>query len=181
MVVKVDNIKYLQNDKMFEYLVDMIFTQNYASLNRKIIVREISEFLDVQYNHKNNIETIHNYIDFNNMIIRKGAVSANKDEICIISLNMKDGILICKGKGNEDWNYSSAHGCGRILNRSKCNKLNMKQFQNEMKDVYSTSVNKLTLDESPMAYKDVDLIKNCLTDNVDILQQLKPIINCKGL
>ena len=68
-----------------------------------------------------------------------------------------------------------------ILNRSKCNKLNIKQFQNEMKDVYSTSVNKLTLDESPMAYKDVDLIKNCLTDNVDILQQLKPIINCKGL
>ena len=93
---------------------------------------------------------------------------------------MRDGILICSGKGNEDWNYSSAHGCGRILNRSQGAKLSMKEFEKEMKDVYSTSINKDTLDESPMAYRDSELIRECLGDSVEIIEQLKPIINCKG-
>ena len=93
---------------------------------------------------------------------------------------MRDGVLLCKGKGNPDWNYSSAHGCGRVLNREKASRLKLKEFIKEMEDVYSTSVRKETLDESPMAYRDVELIKECLKDSVEILKQLKPIINCKG-
>jgi len=177
---KVTKVPYLENEKMFEYLVDMIFAQNYASLNRKIMLRDISEGLGHVFDEIKILETIHNYIDFDKMIIRKGAISADKDELCIISLNMRDGILICKGKGNKDWNYSSAHGCGRVLNRSDGSKLSLKEFQKEMEDVYSTSINKETLDESPMVYKDVKLIKECLDTSVEILEQLKPIINCKG-
>ena len=94
---------------------------------------------------------------------------------------MKEGILLVEGKGNEDWNYSSAHGCGRILNRSKAAKLNMKTFEKEMEGIVSSSISKETLDESPMAYKDVELIKHCLEGNVTILHQLKPILNCKGI
>ena len=127
------------------------------------------------------LETIHNYIDFNRMILRKGAISAEENEVCIISLNMKDGILICRGKGNEDWNYSSAHGCGRILNRNDTKFLDLKKFKEDMKDVYSTCISKETLDESPMAYRDVNLIKKCLDGNVEIIEQLKPIINVKGI
>ena len=174
-------VPWLEKERMYDYLVDMIFTQNYASLNRKVIVRTICQGLGYEYDEEQIIETIHNYIDFKNMILRKGAISANVGELSIISLNMKEGILLVRGKGNEDWNYSSAHGCGRILNRSQSSKLNMKEFKKEMANVYSTSVVKETLDESPMAYRDVNLIKKCLEGNVEIITQLKPIINCKGI
>ncbi len=182
-VEKNKNEPYLNNEEMKEYLIDMIFTQNYASENRKIMIKQVIN--NLSYSNMNNfddhlLETIHNYIDFNKMILRKGAISAEENEICIISLNMKDGILICKGKGNEDWNFSSAHGCGRILNRNETKFLDMKTFEKEMENVYSTSVRKETLDESPMAYKDVNLIKKCLEGNIDIIEQLKPIINVKG-
>ena len=174
---------YLNEDEMKEYLVDMIFTQNYASENRKIMIKQVIN--NLSYSDMNSfddhlLETIHNYIDFNRMILRKGAISAEENEICIVSLNMKEGILICRGKGSEDWNYSSAHGCGRILDRSQTKFLDLKKFKEDMKDVYSTCIRKETLDESPMAYKDVNLIKKCLDGNVDIIEQLKPIINVKG-
>ena len=179
------NEPYLNKEEMKEYLIDMIFTQNYASQNRKIMIKQVVNelnFANINSFEKNNfIETIHNYIDFNRMIIRKGAISAEDNETCIISLNMKDGILICKGKGNKNWNYSSAHGCGRILDRGSTKFLNLDEFIKEMKDVYSTSISKKTLDESPMAYRNVDLIKKCLIDSVDFIEQLKPIINVKGV
>ena len=176
-------VKWLEDEKMFDYLVDMIFTQHFASLNRKVMLRRICEFNDFDYDKDNIIETVHNYIDFNHneLYLRKGAVSAQEGELCIVSLNMRDGVLLCKGKGNPDWNYSSAHGSGRILNRGSASRLSMKQFKREMENVYSTSVNKLTLDESPMAYRDTELVKMCLEDSVDIIEQLKPIINCKGI
>jgi len=170
---------YLNKEEMKEYLVDMIFTQNYASENRRLMVSCVLESLGIEQPIET-IETIHNYIDFNRMIIRKGAISAEDGEICIVSLNMRDGILICRGKGNEQWNYSSAHGCGRKFDRKTSRGLDFKEFQREMEGVYSTSITKNTLDESPMAYKDVDLIKTCLTDSVDIIEQLRPIINVKG-
>jgi RNA-splicing ligase RtcB len=173
--------KYLEGHKMIDYLVDMIIGQNLASLNRAIMIRNVVDnLLMTPFNRDAIIETRHNYIDFDRFIMRKGAISAEKDEPCIISLNMKEGILLCKGKGNPDWNYSSAHGCGRILSRSSAGRLNMKVFKKEMEDVYSTCVRKETLDESPMAYRDVDLIKKCITGNVVVLKQLKPLINCKG-
>lgn len=171
---------YLEGDEMIEYLLDMVICQSFASLNRLIMIRNIVENLESSFDKSLIIETKHNYIDFDRLILRKGSVSASKGERCIISLNMKDGILLCEGLGNPEWNYSSAHGCGRILSRKDASKLNMKQFEKEMKDVYSTSIRKETLDESPMAYRNVDLVKKCLDGSVIILKQLKPIINCKG-
>ena len=178
--------RYLEGHEMLDYLVDMIVGQNIASLNRQIMIRKIIEEifkLDQsveKFDHKKIMETRHNYIDFKRFILRKGSISAEKGEKCIISLNMRDGILLCEGKGNEDWNYSSAHGCGRILSRAKVGQLNMKTFEKEMEGVYSTCVREETLDESPMAYRNVDLIKKCLVDSVDIIAQMKPVINCKG-
>lgn len=172
---------YLEGHEMLDYLIDMIIGQNLASLNRSIMIRNVVENLSVcPFDRNAIIETKHNYIDFDRFIMRKGAISAEKGEPCIISLNMKDGVLLCEGKGDPDWNYSSAHGCGRILSRTSAGRLNMKVFEKEMEDVYSTCVRKETLDESPMAYRDVELIKKCITGNVVVLKQLKPVINCKG-
>ena len=174
--------KYLEGQEMLNYLVDMIVGQNIASLNRVMMIRSVVEPLlgEEAFDLSLIMETKHNYIDFKRFVLRKGSISAEEGEHCIISLNMRDGILLCKGKGNPDWNYSSAHGCGRILSRGSASRLSMKTFEKEMEDVYSTCVRKETLDESPMAYRDVDLVKSCLKDSVNILKQLKPVINCKG-
>ena len=172
---------YLENEELVEYLIDMIFAQTVASMNRELMIRLIIGEIGVDWNKDKLIETIHNYIDFKRLILRKGAISAEAGELCIISLNMRDGILLCKGKGNPDWNYSSAHGCGRIMSRTSArNKLRMEDFKKEMRDVYSTSICKNTLDEAPMAYKDVEKIKNYIGDSVKIIKQLKPFINIKG-
>jgi len=172
---------YLQNEELVEYLIDMIFAQTVASMNRELMIKLIINEIGVEWNKDNLIETIHNYIDFKRLILRKGAIAAEASELCIISLNMRDGILLCKGKGNPDWNYSSAHGCGRIMSRTTArNKLRMEDFKREMGDVYSTSICKNTLDEAPMAYKDVEKIKQYIGDSVKIIKQLKPFINIKG-
>ncbi len=172
---------YLHNNEAVEYLIDMIFAQEFASHNRHIMARIILQELNIEYDKDNIIETIHNYIDFKRMILRKGAISAEHNELCIISLNMRDGILICKGKGNANWNYSSAHGCGRIMSRRNAiQNFSMKDYQYCMENIYSSCINKDTLDEIPYAYKDVDFIKKCIGDSVDIIKQLKPIINIKG-
>ncbi len=172
---------YLEDEELVEYLIDMIFAQEFASQNRAVIIQQICDNIGVEYNRERIIESIHNYIDFDRLILRKGAISAEKGKLCIISLNMKDGILICKGKGNPEWNYSSAHGCGRLMSRRDARlNFNMKEFHKTMKDVYSTSVCKETLDEIPQAYKDVELIKKHICRSVDIVKQLYPIINIKG-
>ena len=172
---------YLEKEELIEYLIDMIFAQVFASMNRQLMIENICDLLGVDFHRQKLIETIHNYIDFKRLILRKGAIAAEKDELCIISLNMRDGILLCKGKGNQDWNYSSAHGCGRLMSRKDArHSFRMEDFKKEMKDVYSSSVCKETLDESPMAYKDADKIKMYIGDSVKIIRQLKPIINIKG-
>ena len=172
---------YLQDNDTVEYLIDMIFAQEFASHNRYVMMYVILQELNIEFNKKNLIETIHNYIDFERLILRKGAISAEKDKLCIISLNMRDGILICKGKGNKEWNYSSAHGCGRIMSRKKAvQTFNMKDYKDCMKDIYSSCINKDTLDEIPMAYKDVDYIKEAIGNSVSLVKQLIPIINIKG-
>jgi tRNA-splicing ligase RtcB len=170
---------YLEGEEAYLYFFDMIFAQKYAQLNRRLMLRNILDRLGFDYNEETVIESIHNYIDFNDFIVRKGAIPAHEGQKCIISLNMRDGILMCKGKG--DWNYSSAHGAGRLLMRSQAfQKLSMKKFKEEMKDVFSTSVVPSTLDESPMAYKDTEFIKEAIGDTVEILEQLKPILNIKA-
>ncbi len=172
---------YLEGDESVEYLIDMIFAQEFASFNRFVMMNIILDELGVEFKNENLVETIHNYIDFKRLILRKGAISAEKDELCIISLNMRDGVLLCKGKGNIEWNYSSAHGCGRIMSRRDAiQSFNMKDYKECMKDIYSSCINKDTLDEIPLAYKDVDFIKKAIGDSVSIIKQLKPIINIKG-
>jgi len=172
---------YLENEDLVEYLIDMLFAQEFASMNRSFILELICSNIGVQFNEAGVIESVHNYIDFERLILRKGAISAEKNQLCIISLNMRDGILICKGKGNPEWNYSSAHGCGRLMSRKDARlNFNMKTYKDSMKDVYSSCVCKETLDEIPDAYKDVELIKKHIEQSVNIIKQLVPIINIKG-
>ena len=174
---------YLEGEEMYEYFFDMIFCQKLAQLNRRVMLKLILNYLHEDYEADRIIESIHNYIDFNDMIFRKGAISAKENELCIVSLNMRDGILLCEGKGNIDWNYSCCHGSGRILNRTRAKEvLRMSDFTDTMNtaNVYSTSVTKNTLDEAPMAYKDSEMIKNAIEPTARILQQLKPLLNIKS-
>ena len=158
---------------------DMKIMQEFASLNREIMAKIILKSANLTKDYS--FETIHNYIDFDRMILRKGAVSAEKDEKLLIPINMRDGSLICVGKGNEDWNYSAPHGAGRLMSRTKARKtLKMAKFKEQMKGIYSTSVSKKTLDESPDAYKPVSEIIEAITDTVDIIDKLKPIYNFKA-
>ena len=125
--------------------------------------------------------TIHNYIDTDAMILRKGAVSAKLNEKLIIPINMRDGSLVCEGLGNPDWNYSSPHGAGRIMSRTKAfATLKMEDYKNAMEGIYSTSVNKDTIDESPMAYKSMDNIITNIEPTAKILKIIKPIYNYKA-
>lgn len=178
---------YLEKEEAYQYYFDMIFAQHFAQLNRYIMLRNVLNVIQsprkpIKISSNKMIESIHNYIDFDDFIVRKGAIRASKDKECVIALNMRDGILICTGKGNSEWNYSAAHGAGRVINRQEAyNKLRLNHFKREMKDIYSSSVVLETLDESPMVYKDINLIKKALLTTVNINQQLKPIINMKGL
>ena len=126
-------------------------------------------------------ETIHNYIDLESNIVRKGAVSAKKGERLIIPMNMRDGSLICIGKGNEDWNCSAPHGAGRLMSRTKAREtLSMSNFEHEMSGIYTTSVCENTLDEAPMAYKPMEEIVPHLEPTVTIERIIKPIYNFKA-
>ncbi len=127
------------------------------------------------------LETVHNYIDMNKMILRKGAVSAKNKELLIIPMNMRDGSLICSGLGNDDWNQSAPHGAGRLMSRSSAKaSLDLDEFKEEMKDIYSTTVNQSTIDESPMAYKPMQSILDNIKDTVEVLTVIKPVYNFKA-
>lgn len=161
------------------YIHDMEIVQRYASTNRHLILNSICKNMDIfTYDY---IETIHNYIDIENMILRKGAVSAQKGEKLIIPMNMRDGSLICIGKGNPDWNYSAPHGAGRLMSRAKAKEnISMQDFKQSMSDVYTTSVCEETLDEAPQAYKSADEIMSLIGDTVEIVDIVKPIYNFKA-
>jgi tRNA-splicing ligase RtcB (3'-phosphate/5'-hydroxy nucleic acid ligase) len=172
-------LAFLTGKDFDDYMNDMAIVQKFASLNREtmaeIILKE-SNLKEVE-----RFETIHNYIDFKRMILRKGSVSAEKGEILLIPINMRDGSLLCVGKGNENWNYSAPHGAGRLMSRSKAKEnINMEDFIESMKGIYSTSVMKETIDESPQAYKSMDEIKSAIVDTVDIIGVIKPIYNFKS-
>lgn len=171
---------YLTDEEAYAYYFDMILAQKYAEYNRMTILKNILKGLNLDFVNEP-ICSIHNYIDFNDMILRKGAVAAHKDNLVIISLNMRDGILLCKGLGSSEWNYSTAHGCGRLFTRQQSeNNISLELFKETMKDIYSSSVVKETIDEAPQSYKDTSLIKNLIQDSVEIIEQLKPIINIKA-
>lgn len=173
---------YLKGDTMNDYLEDMKIAQQFAFLNRFTILSEIKEALNLTMDFRCDLfDTVHNYIDFNRNIIRKGAISAEAGELLAIPMNMRDGVLICIGKGNEDWNYSAPHGAGRVLSRSAAKSVvNIDYFKDAMKGIYSTSVNKDTLDESPFAYKKMETIVECINDTVEIIDIVKPTLNIKA-
>lgn len=176
---KANGSKYLVGADMNEYFDDMITTQIFAAQNREVIIRNILSALDVE--GECICDTVHNYIDFDRNIIRKGAVRAEANETLVIPMNMRDGVLLCRGKGNPDWNYSAPHGAGRVLARGQAKRqLDMKEFEQQMSGIYSPSVCWSTLDESPMAYKDMQTIIDCIGDTVMVEKIIKPILNIKA-
>lgn len=173
------NLAYLDEVLFHNYIHDMEIVQEYANWNRFAIASVISRQMRLHYVEQ--FTTIHNYIDTENMILRKGAVSAQKNEKLLIPINMRDGSLICVGKGNPDWNYSAPHGAGRLFGRMAAKKnFSVEEFAKSMEGIYTTSVNEDTLDECPMAYKSMDDIVNNIGDTVDILKVIKPIYNFKA-
>ena len=176
------DLAYLSDDLFNDYINDMKITQYFAMLNRKamidIIIKGLNIPTDAGYEQ---FTTIHNYIDTDKMILRKGAVSAKKGEKLIVPINMRDGSIICEGLGNPDWNYSAPHGAGRIMSRKKAFEiLKMEDYEKAMEGIYSTSVNKDTIDESPMAYKNIDDIIANISPTANILKIVKPIYNYKA-
>ena len=167
---------------LFErYIHDMKIVQNFAALNRQAMLDEIVNRMGVHIVKQ--FTTIHNYIDtdiLKTMILRKGAVSAQKGEMLIIPINMRDGSLICMGKGNPEWNYSAPHGAGRLMSRSKAKEMfSVSEFKKQMEGIYSTSIGQSTLDECPMAYKNMSDIVDNIEPTADILSVIKPIYNFK--
>ncbi len=181
--VKTENISkhlaYVQGKNYNDYLSDMKIVQKFAVLNRKAIVDEIVKRMDLEAAEQ--FTTIHNYIDLDNMILRKGAISARSGEKVLIPINMRDGSLICAGKGNPDWNYSAPHGAGRLMSRSKAKQvISLEEFQKSMEGIYTTTVNRSTLDECALAYKPMDEIMDNIKDTVEIVDIIKPVYNFKA-
>lgn len=174
------DLEFLPMDKGGrEYLEDMKIAQTYANINRVIIVNTILEGFFKQEAF-DLISCVHNYIGDDN-IIRKGAISAKAGEKVIIPLNMRDGVIVGTGKGNEDWNYSAPHGAGRILSRKKAKEsLTIEEFKSSMEGIYSSCINADTLDESPMVYKNSQLILDTIGDTIDIDFIMKPVYNFKA-
>jgi len=174
-----NDLAYLTGIDFHNYMHDMELMQKFAVLNRRTMANIILE--KTELTEAKAFETIHNYIDFKRMILRKGAVSAEKGETLLIPINMRDGSIIAKGKGNEDWNYSAPHGAGRLMGRKEAHKkLNFEEFKEQMKDVYSTSVLTETLDEAPNAYKSMNEIIKAIGETVEIIDIIKPIYNFKA-
>ena len=171
---------YIEGDDRDDYLHDMKWCQNWASFNRLYMLEKICMFLGVDFNLSEVNETIHNYIDIENMA-RKGAIRAMKDEMVLIPINMRDGCIIGRGKGNPDWNYSAPHGAGRIMSRMEAKRtLSVKDFQDSMSGIFTTTANEITIDEAPMAYKPMQEIIENIKDTVDVIKIIKPVYNFKA-
>lgn len=173
---------YLTGEYRRRYLHDMNICQVYASINRKVMADIIlNSLLKKSLNEFNYFETIHNYINFEDNIIRKGAISAYKDEKILIPINMRDGSIIAIGKGNQDWNYSAPHGAGRLMSRNTAKEeLTLDDFKKSMEGIYSTTISESTLDESPFAYKPIEDIIQNIQETAEIICIIKPIYNFKA-
>lgn len=177
-------MEYLQGDDMYEYLVHMIIAQTYADFNRKVMMDELAHVLDdlgVDYQEfREEIVSVHNFIDFEDWIIRKGAIRSYVGEKMIIPWNMEDGLTICEGKSNPEWNYSAPHGAGRLFSRSEAKrKLNLDDAKESMKakGIYSSGI---PHDEIKGAYKDPEIIEICIEPTATIIDRIKPVMNMKG-
>lgn len=175
------DLAYLEGQYRENYLHDMKICQEFARQNREVIAGEIIARMGLMLCVEGHFHTIHNYISFEDNIVRKGAISSKLGEKVLIPINMKDGCIIGIGKGNEDWNCSAPHGAGRIMSRIKAKQtLNVDDFKEEMKGIYSTSVCKETLDEAPFVYKPMQEIIDNIKDTIDIVKIIKPIYNFKA-
>lgn len=173
------DLAYIEGQDLEDYLHDMAIAQKFAATNRQRIVATIAKSMDIRI--LDIFDTIHNYIDTENRILRKGSVSAKKGERLIIPINMRDGSLICIGEGNPDWNYSAPHGAGRILSRSKAKEqVSMEDYKQSMEGIYTTCVNESTIDESAFAYKPMDEIMDNIRPTVEIESVIKPVYNYKA-
>ena len=162
-----------------DYIHDMCITQHFAMLNRKAMADEIIR--NMRLTVADEFTTIHNYIDTDAMILRKGAVSAKAGEQLLIPINMRDGSLLCVGKGNPDWNQSAPHGAGRLMSRKKAKeKLDLGDYRDAMSGIFSTCINNGTLDEAPMAYKSMDAILKHIAPTVNVVKVIKPVFNFKA-
>lgn len=170
---------YLTGSDMEDYLHDVAIMQKFANDNRYAMLEAICKGMGGKI--LQHICSIHNYIDVENRILRKGAISAQKDEILVIPLNMRDGLLVCRGKGNPEWNFSAPHGAGRLYSRSKAKEVfTVDEYARQMEGIYSSCINESTLDEAPFVYKNYQEIMECIEPTVEILDRLIPIFNFKA-
>lgn len=174
-----EKFAFVEGKNLEDYLHDMKLVQRFAALNREAMTRTILEGMGLT--ELDRFTTIHNYIDTEHRILRKGSVSAQKGEKLLIPINMRDGALICVGKGNEEWNCSAPHGAGRLLSRSAAQEnLNVEEFRRQMQGVYTTCVVQGTLDESPMAYKGLDAILSQIGPTAEVVKRIRPVYNFKA-
>lgn len=175
------DLAYLEGQDFDDYLHDMGIAQQFAVYNRHAMMFDIINAMELGSYIEDRFTTIHNYIDIDSMILRKGSVSAKRGEKLLIPINMRDGSLICEGKGNDEWNQSAPHGAGRLMSRTKAFKtLSLDKFKEQMSGIYSTSVRKSTLDESPMAYKSAENILNNISPTAKVIKIIRPIYNFKA-
>ena len=170
---------YLSGVEFDNYLHDVEVCQNFARRNRELMTEIILDRTGMK--GTDSFHTIHNYIDTDEMILRKGAIAAHEGEKVLIPINMRDGSILAIGKGNPEWNYSAPHGAGRVMSRKKAkNNLSMEEYRRSMEGIFTTSVNEGTLDEAPMAYKSLEDIIDVVAESVDIVEVMKPIYNFKA-
>lgn len=173
------DLSYLTGDDAAKYYEHMKIAQEFAAINRKIITTTIMHCLG--WNMVTDVESVHNYIDFEGGFIRKGAISAKDGECVVIPWNMRDGLILAQGLGNEDWNSSAPHGAGRVMGRSEAKKtLNLEAFKDSMKDVWTSCVSADTIDESPFVYKDSVTVESLLGPTVTVAYRIKPLYNFKA-
>lgn len=173
------DLAYLEGEDMENYLCDCYILNKFARANRRTILERIVHAMGGEIEACT--DTIHNYIDTESRILRKGSVSAKEGEYLVIPLNMRDGVLLCRGKGNPDWNFSAPHGAGRLYSRRKAkDTFTVEQYAEAMAGIYTTCVNEATLDEAPFAYKDMAEIMECITPTVGVVERLEPIYNFKA-
>lgn len=174
-----EDLCYLEGKYLEDYLHDVELCQVFAKRSREKMAEIILEKTGMTGTDA--FHTIHNYIDTDEMILRKGAIAAHKGEKVLIPVNMKDGSILAVGKGNKEWNFSAPHGAGRIMSRTKAKQeLALEDYKKAMEGVYTTSVNEMTLDEAPMAYKSLDDIIDVIRESVDVIEVMKPIYNYKA-
>ena len=174
-----EDLCFVYGTYLEDYLHDVEICQRFARRSREKMAEIILERLGITA--VDAFHTVHNYIDTDEMILRKGAIAAHTGEKVLIPINMRDGSVLAIGKGNEDWNFSAPHGAGRIMSRTAAReRLDMDEYRREMAGVYTTSVNEATLDEAPMAYKSLEDIIDVISESVDVIEVLKPIYNFKA-